>query len=141
MNPEIPDLPGYSGHSSGYSGPGTLYLMFWSFCYFQNVIKHYSLSPVLSLTLSCVLSLSLVLSFTPNPRDPKPSLYPRSKAKRASIGWWIISPACSFPGRLEFKLLVQGRARPKVNKLGFGESLCYRHKLIGLIYGPKARWA
>ena len=24
---------------------------------------------------------------------------------------------------------------------GFGVGYCYRHKLTGLIYGPKARWA
>ena len=131
-----PEEPGYSGFESGNSRFTRILRIFFlilrtwncishvlAFFLFPNIIKHYSLSPVLPLTLSRVLSLFLVLSLTPNPRDPKPSLYPWSKAKRASIGWWIISPACSFPGRLEFKLLVQGRARPKVNKLGFGKSL------------------
>src|SRR6185503_6060543 len=37
-------------------------------------------------------------------------------------------PACSIPGRLGFKPLVQGRAHPKVNKLGFGKS----RVLVGL---------
>ena len=44
-----------------------------------TVPKHYkplfTLSRALSHSLPCSLSLSPVLSLTPNPRDPKPSLY------------------------------------------------------------------
>ena len=128
--------PGYSGYESGNSGFTRILRIFfrilrtWNFIshvlvflLFPNVIKHYSLSPVLSLILSRVSpSLSLVLSFpqTLETQNPPSILDPRPTG--ASLGWWIIYPTCSIPGRLGFKPLVQGRIHPKVNKLGFGKS-------------------
>ena len=73
--------------------------------------------------LPTLLSHSLLCSPSPHTletQNPPSTLDPRPKG--ASSGWWIIYPACSTPGRLGFKPLVQGRAHPKVNKLGFGKS-------------------
>jgi len=75
----------------------------------------FTLSRALSRSLPCSLSpQTLGIQNPPSTLDPRPT--------GASLGWWIIYPACSIPGRLGFEPLVQGRAHPKVNKLGFGKS-------------------
>ena len=129
-DPELPEISGYSGISSGNSGFTRILRIF-----FRIVRTWNAISRVLGLmtvskrykplfTLLSLLSHSLPCSLSPQTletKNPPSTLDPRPKG--ASIGWWILSPAYSFPGRLGFKLLVQGGAHPKVNKLGFGKSL------------------
>ena len=127
-----PEELGYSGYESGNSGFTRILRIFFRILRTWNFISHilvfllfpkcyktlFTLSRALSHSLSCVLSLSLVLSFpqTLETQNPPSTLDPRLTG--ASLGWWIIYSACSIPGRLGFKPLEQGRAHPKVNKLG-----------------------
>jgi len=122
--------PGTSGYESGNSGLTRILRVFsrilrtWRHISrvlgLETVPKRYK--PLFA--LSTLLSHSHPCSPSPHTletQNPPSTLDPRPKG--ASSGWWIIYPACSFPGRLGFNLLVQGRAHPKVNKLGFGKSL------------------
>ena len=114
FNPEILDLPGYSGYSFGYSGSETLYLMFWSFAVPKCYKTLLTLSRALSHSLPCLsLSLSLVLSFpqTIETQNPPSTLDPRPTG--ASLGWWIIYPACSIPGRLGFEPWCKEELTPR----------------------------
>ena len=119
-DPELPEISGYSGIPSENSGFTRILRIF------LRIVRTWSgISCVLGLltvpkrykplfALSRALSHSLPCSLSPQTlgnQNPPSTLDPRPTG--ASLGRWIIYPACSIPGRLGFKPLVQGRASPQ----------------------------
>ena len=115
-----PVLSGYSGQSSGYSGPGFFYFIL--FCplgptTIKNHLTHslstHSLSPV---TLSPSHSLE-VPSLSPNPRTQNPLPNQSQDQEGFKSVWRTIFPAYSSPGCLHFQIIRAGTARSRYANL------------------------
>ena len=126
-----PVLSGYSGQSSGYSGPGFFYFIL--FCLLgPTTVKYLTLSHS-QFTLSLSPSLpSLPLPLTPSPWPPSPSQalpLPKSQTPNPppridpqdqrdfESAWRTIFPTYSFPGCPRFQVLRTEKSAFKVRQL------------------------
>ena len=124
LDPELPEISGYSGISPGYSGPRSLYHTFWSVLLFPNVTNHYSLS---------FLALP-VLSLFPSPKHQIHHPKSISRPRKLQIGMednpfqsFLPGVASVLTGWLQFQL-------EKVPKLGLNGLIilgCFKRFLLG----------